>query len=82
MWEENNNKTKEEDMGINEILKDALILKYQGEIATAKANIKVYLLNPVGIGEHPDLISAIDVEMEKAAEADDKLTFLENQLDW
>jgi len=82
MWEENNNKTKEEDMGINEILKDALILKYQGEIAAAKANIKVYLINPVGIGEHPDLISAIDVEMEKAAEADDKLTFLENQLDW
>jgi hypothetical protein len=40
------------------------------------------LTNPVGLGEHPDLISAIDVEMEKAAEADDKLTFLENQLDW
>ena len=69
-------------MTINETLKDALILKYQGDIAAAKANIQVYLTNPVGIGEHPDLISAIDVEMEKAAEADDKLTFLENQLHW
>ena len=69
-------------MKINETLKNALILKYQGDIAAAKANIQVYLTNPVGIGEHPDLISAIDVEMEKAAEADDKLTFLENQLDW
>ena len=69
-------------MKINETLKDALLLKYQGDIATAKANIQVYLTYPVGIGEHPDLISAIDVEMEKAAEADDKLTFLENQLDW
>jgi len=69
-------------MKINETLKEALILKYQGDIAAAKANIQVYLTNPVGIGEHPDLISAIDVEMEKAAEADDKLTFLENQLDW
>ena len=69
-------------MTINETLKDALILKYQGDIAAAKANIQVYLNYPVGIGEHPDLISAIDVEMEKAAEADDKLTFLENQLDW
>ena len=67
-------------MKINETLKDALLLKYQGDIATAKANIQVYLNNPVGIGEHPDLISAIDTEMEKAAEADDKLTFLENQL--
>ena len=69
-------------MKINETLKNALILKYQGDIAAAKANIQVYLTHPVGIGEHPDLISAIDVEMEKAAEADDKLTFLENQLDW
>ena len=69
-------------MEINETLRDALILKYQGDIATAKANIQVYLTSPVGIGEHPDLISAIDTEMEKAAEADDKLTFLVDQLDW
>ena len=69
-------------MKINETLKDALILKYQGDIATAKANIQVYLTSPVGIGEHPDLISAIDTEMEKAAEADDKLTFLVDQIDW
>ena len=40
-------------MTINETLKDALILKYQGDIAAAKANIQVYLTNPVGIGEHP-----------------------------
>ena len=69
-------------MKINETLKDALLLKYQGDIATAKANIQVYLTSPVGIGEHPDLISAIDTEMEKAAEADDKLTFLVDQIDW
>ena len=69
-------------MKINETLKNALILKYQGDIATAKANIQVYLTSPVGIGEHPDLISAIDTEMEKAAEADDKLTFLVDQIDW
>ena len=69
-------------MTINETLRDALILKYQGDIATAKANIKVYLTNPAGIGEHSDLISAIDTEMEKAAEADDKLTFLVDQLEW
>ena len=69
-------------MTINETLRDALILKYQGDIATAKANIKVYLTNPAGIVEHSDLISAIDTEMEKAAEADDKLCFLENEVDW
>ena len=69
-------------MEINETLRDALVLKYQGDIATAKANISVYLTSPVGIGEHPDLISAIDTEMDKAAEAWDKLTFLENEVDW
>ena len=50
-------------------------------MAAAKANIKVYLLNPVGIGEHPDLIAAIDSEMDKAANAHEKLEFLEN-LEW
>ena len=69
-------------MKINETIRNALILKYQGDIAAAKANIEIYLTNAVGIGEHPDLISAIDSEMDKAAEADDKLTFLENQVDW
>ena len=69
-------------MELNEKIIDALILKYQGDIATAKANISVYLTSPVGIGEHPDLISAIDTEMDKAAEAWDKLTFLENEVDW
>ena len=69
-------------MKINETLRDALVLKYQGDIATAKANISVYLTNPAGIGDHPDLISAIDTEMDKAAEAGDKLTFLENEVEW
>ena len=61
---------------------EALKKMYEAEVAHAKANVQVYLKSPVGIGEHPDLISAIDTEMEKAAEADDKLTLLENQLDW
>ena len=49
---------------MNGDLREALKLKYKGEMAAAKANIKVYLLNPVGIGEHPDIIAAIDSEME------------------
>tara|TARA_Y100000401_G_C8293135_1_gene209884 strand:+ start:421 stop:621 length:201 start_codon:yes stop_codon:yes gene_type:complete len=66
---------------MNGDLREALKLKYKGEMAAAKANIKVYLLNPVGIGEHPDLIAAIDSEMDKAANAHEKLEFLEN-LEW
>ena len=54
----------------------ALKLQYESEIEKAKDNIKVYLNNPVGIGEHPDLVSAIDSQMEIIAGAEDKLAAL------
>ena len=31
---------------------NALRKKYEAEVAAAKANIDVYINNPVGIGEH------------------------------
>jgi DNA-directed RNA polymerase specialized sigma54-like protein len=39
----------------------------------AKANIKVYELNPAGIGEHPDIVEAIELQVAKIAEAEDKI---------
>ena len=62
---------------INPLL-DALRKKYEGEIAAANANINVYTTNPVGIGEHPNLVAAIDSEVEKLADATDKLNVLMN----
>ena len=55
---------------------DALRKKYEAEIAAAKANIDVYQKNPAGIGEHPDLVAAVDTEMIKLADAEDKLETL------
>jgi len=55
---------------------NALRKKYQAEIAAAQANIDVYNKNPAGIGEHPDLVSAVDSEMTKLATARDKLDTL------
>ena len=55
---------------------DALRKKYQADIAAAKANIDVYQKNPAGIGEHPDLVAAVDSEMTKMANARDKLDTL------
>ena len=52
---------------------NALRLQYESEIAKAKANIEVYLSNPAGIGEHPDLAAAIDSQIEVIAHAEDKL---------
>ena len=60
---------------INPLL-DALCKKYEGEIAAAKANINVYITNPAGIGEHPNLVAAVDSEIEKLTAATDKLSIL------
>jgi hypothetical protein len=63
-------------------IKDALILGYQGEIAKANANIEIYMRKSVGIGEHPDIISAIDSEIEKAAHAQEKLEYVEELIEY
>ena len=60
---------------------EGLIAKYNGEIGEAKANLQVYMTNPVGIGEHPDIIQAIDVQLIKIAEAEDKLVALDKHFD-
>jgi len=56
----------------------ALEAKYKAEMAAAKANIEVYLSNPTGIGEHPDLVEAIDSQVAVLAEAEDKLDALKH----
>ena len=55
---------------------EALKAKYKAEVMAAKVNIKVYLDNPVGIGEHPDLVAAVDHQMSALADAQDKLESL------
>ena len=54
-------------------LLDALIKKLEGEIAVAQANVEVYLNQSVGIGEHPDVVEAIETQIEKIAAADEKI---------
>ena len=60
---------------------DALMLQYLAEIAKAKSNIKVYMENPVGIGEHPDLAAAVDSQIELIAHAEDKISVLQKYYD-
>ena len=54
-------------------LLDALCKKLEGDIAMAHANIKAYERQVVGIGEHPEIVQAIELEVEKLATAQDKL---------
>ena len=60
----------------HKMIVDALRKKYEYEILSARANIDVYLRNSAGIGEHPDIVAAVDTEMEKLASAEDKLRSL------
>ena len=56
---------------------DALRLKYKGQIAEARANIDVYIENPFGIGDHSDVVAAVDEQVAKLADAMDKLEALD-----
>lgn len=54
-------------------LLEALVARLKGEIEVAKANVMVYTRNAAGIGEHPDIVEAIEIQIAKIAEAEDKL---------
>lgn len=60
----------------SEMMLRALQVKYQGEKEYHKANIDIYLSNPAGIGEHSDILAAVDAEVEKMVSADEKINLL------
>ena len=62
---------------MDQYLIDALKAKYQADMAEANANIQVYLNNPAGIGEHPDIVAAIHTQVELYAAAKEKLEVLD-----
>jgi len=55
----------------------ALELIYRGDVAKQLAEIQNYMDNPVGVGEHGNLIETMDTLVAKIAEAEDKLIVLE-----
>jgi hypothetical protein len=52
---------------------EALEARFQAQISEAEATIKIYLENPVGIGEHPQHVDEIDKQLQKISEAEEKL---------
>ena len=55
---------------------DALRSEAEGSIAKARVNVEVYLHNPVGIGEHPDVLSAIQDQLDVIAEHQERIEVL------
>jgi len=48
----------------------------KGHIVKHKMNVEVYLKNAAGVGEHPDIIEAIEKELKIIAEYDDQLSVI------
>lgn len=42
-----------------------------------KMNVEVYLHNPVGVGEHSDIMDAIEKELEEMAKYNDHIEILD-----
>ena len=58
---------------MRDMLVAALKSYYVGNINKHLSNIEGYLRQPVGVGEHSDVIETIDKELEKVSMYDDKL---------
>ncbi len=59
------------------IIAEAMASYLLGKVQYHKANVRLYLEHPAGIGEHPDIMGAIEEELAKVAEFDEKLKLLE-----
>jgi len=57
---------------------EALEKKYEADIAQADATINIYLSNSVGIGEHPQHLEEIDKQVQKIADAQEKIQVLKS----
>ena len=60
----------------------AMYCKYKAEIEYHRANIDIYLNTPAGIGEHSDILGAIDSELDKMSIIRGKVDTLRSEWDF
>ena len=63
-------------MAMREQLLKAAKMHAEGELERAKTNVMVYLHQSVGIGEHSDIVEAIQKELDTMAAATDRLEMI------
>ena len=59
----------------------ALKAEATGNIEKARLNIEIYLNNPVGIGEHPDVLGAIQEQVDIIAHEEERIEVLQKYFD-
>ena len=67
---------------MRQALLTALEKRYKAQISEADATIKIYLENPVGIGEHPQHIQELDKLITKISNAQENLDTLGKYFDY
>tara|TARA_B100000676_G_C17692187_1_gene636936 strand:- start:22 stop:225 length:204 start_codon:yes stop_codon:yes gene_type:complete len=55
---------------------NALLAHAKGDLEKYRANVEVYLNNPAGIGEHSDVMEAVEQELDKIAKYHDQIEVL------
>ena len=66
-----------QNINVGNMFLEAAKAKLKADVKDAKAVIKLYVCNPVGVGEHPDVTAEILKAAEKGAHAEEVLLFLE-----
>jgi len=61
---------------VKEQINKAVLKHAEGVQELAKTNILVYMNNPVGIGEHSDVVEAIQLELDKMAASQDRIDMM------
>ena len=65
---------------LRETIIKSLLRHAEWHIEKHCANIEVYLTNPAGVGEHPDILEAIEKELAVIAEYEDQISIIRKYL--
>jgi len=63
-------------MTMKDKIVNALLAHAKGDIEKHRMNVEVYLTNPAGIGEHSDILEAIENELNMIAKYEDQVEVL------
>ena len=56
----------------------AALARFEAQKEEAKATIEIYLTNPVGIGEHSNLLDEVEKHKAALADAEEKISVLKS----
>ena len=66
---------------MRDLLLTSTLAHAKGHVDKHIANIEVYLAHPVGIGEHPDVMSALEAEVSAISHWHDQLEVIEKYIE-